>query len=292
MPNAGHAISPCCAEARSHREAAGRNSDDDRHFVTVNAIRKIERLGAQVTTASVDITDVDQVENWLSNHLREGGRPVRGIVHAAGSVDDQLLVNMTEADFTKVLAPKTVGTRLLHNAFQGHDLEFFVMFGSAGSVIASPGQGNYAAANAFLDAFAHYRQAEGLPALTIGWGPWSVGMVEELKLEKIYAQRGIELITPAAGALILDRLINQNAPNVIAISADWMRARQRWARRTAAADVLRTGNSRDFAADAESESSILDFLRNARKLTGWTRWQTMFGRSSPRSSKSQLPTSG
>ena len=61
------------------------------------------------------------------------------------------------------------------------------MFGSAGSTIASPGQGNYAAANAFLDAFAHYRQAQGLPALTIGWGPWSVGMVEELKLEKIYA---------------------------------------------------------------------------------------------------------
>ena len=100
------------------------------------------------------------------------------------------------------------------------------MFGSAGSTIASPGQGNYAAANAFLDAFAHYRQAQGLPALTIGWGPWSVGMVEELKLEKIYAQRGIELITPAVGARILDRLINQTTPSVVAISADWSRARQ------------------------------------------------------------------
>ena len=99
------------------------------------------------------------------------------------------------------------------------------MFGSAGSTIASPGQGNYAAANAFLDAFAHYRQAQGLPALTIGWGPWSVGMVEELKLEKIYAQRGIELITPAVGARILDRLIGQKMPNVVAISADWSRAR-------------------------------------------------------------------
>ena len=69
-------------------------------------------------------------------------------------------------------------------------------------------------------------QAQGLPALTIGWGPWSVGMVEELKLEKIYAQRGIELITPAVGARILDRLINQRTPNVVAISADWGRARQ------------------------------------------------------------------
>lgn len=95
---------------------------------------------------------------------------MRGVIHAAGSVDDQLLVNMSESNFAKVMAPKVTGTRVLHNVFHKHDLEFFVMFGSAGSVIASPGQGNYAAANAFLDAFAHYRQAQGLPALTIGWG--------------------------------------------------------------------------------------------------------------------------
>ncbi len=135
-------------------------------------------------------------------------------------------MNTSEVDFAKVMAPKVIGTRVLHDTFKDHDLEFFVMFGSAGSTIASPGQGNYAAANAFLDAFAHYRQAQGLPALTIGWGPWSVGMVEELKLEKIYAQRGIELITPAVGARILDRLINQKTPSVVAISADWSRARQ------------------------------------------------------------------
>ncbi len=200
-------------------------TEDDPHFATVTTIRAIERLGVQITTASVDVADGDQVTAWLSDHIRDGGRPVRGIVHAAGSVNDQLLVNMSEDDFAKVMAPKITGTRVLHDAFKDHDLEFFVMFGSAGSTIASPGQGNYAAANAFLDAFAHYRQAQGLPALTIGWGPWSVGMVEELKLEKIYAQRGIELITPAVGARILDRLINQKTPNVVAISADWSRAR-------------------------------------------------------------------
>ncbi|OBK23641.1 polyketide synthase [Mycobacterium asiaticum] len=198
---------------------------DNTQYAIVQTIRKIERIGAQVVTASVDITDAHQVQSWLDDYTRQGGREVRGIVHAAGSVHDQLLVNISEADFAKVLAPKITGTRVLHNAFQHHDLEFFVMFGSAGSVVASPGQGNYAAANAFMDAFAHYRRAQGLPALTIGWGPWSVGMVEELKLEKVYAQRGIELITPAAGVRILDRLINQKAPNVIAISADWRLAR-------------------------------------------------------------------
>ena len=198
---------------------------DDPHAAIVETIRSIERLGARVSTASVDVTDVDQVRSWLDAHSDDDGRPVRGIVHAAGTVADQLLVNASESDFAAVLAPKTIGTRVLHDVFGGHDLEFFVMFGSAGSAIASPGQGNYAAANAFLDAFAHFRRAQGLPALTIGWGPWSVGMVEELKLKKIYAQRGIDLITPASGALILDRLINQKAPNVFAISADWSRAR-------------------------------------------------------------------
>ena len=199
-------------------------TEHDSHFATVSTIRAVERLGVDISTASVDITDSAAVADWLRDHIRDGGRPVRGIVHAAGTVSDQLLVNMSEDDFATVLAPKVTGTRVLHDTFE--DLEFFVMFGSAGSTIAAPGQGNYAAANAVLDAFAAFRQAQGLPALTIGWGPWSVGMVEELKLEKIYAQRGIELITPAVGARILDRLISQRTPSVVAITADWGRARQ------------------------------------------------------------------
>ncbi|OBF93747.1 polyketide synthase [Mycobacterium sp. 852002-51152_SCH6134967] len=199
---------------------------DDPQFTAVDTVRAVERLGAQVSAASVDITDADAVAAWLAGHGRTGDRPIRGVIHAAGAVHDQLLVNVSEDDFLKVLGPKVTGTRALHTAFADEELDFFVMFGSAGSVIASPGQGNYAAANAFLDAFAHQRQAQGLPALTVAWGPWSVGMVEDLNLENVYAMRGIELITPATGALILDRLINQTAPNVIAISADWNRARQ------------------------------------------------------------------
>ena len=253
-------IALLCRSEIPPRNRWSRLTREDRHHATVNAIQKIENLGALVTTASVDIADAGQVKTWLSNHIREGGRPVRGIVHAAGSVDDQLLVNMSETDFSNVMAPKVTGTRVLHNTFKGHDLEFFVMFGSAGSVIASPGQGNYAAANAFLDAFAHYRHAEGLPALTIGWGPWSVGMVEELKLEKIYAQRGIELITPAAGVRILDRLINQETPNVIAISADWKRARSVGLGGQLPLMFSELGTAETSPDHTDPESSILDFL--------------------------------
>ena len=200
--------------------------DDDPSAVTVQAIRAIERLGAHITTASVDVTDADAVAAWLAHHIEHGGRPVRGIIHAAGVVDDRLLVNMTDESLASVLSPKVAGTWALHDTFKDHPLDFFVLFGSAGSTIASPGQGNYAAANAFLDSFAHYRHAHGMPALTVGWGPWSVGMVEQLKLERLYAQRGIELITPAVGVRILDRLLGQRAAAVVAITADWNQARK------------------------------------------------------------------
>lgn len=201
-------------------------AERDAHFAAVRTIEAIERTGTQIASVGVDITDADQVHAWRTEHIRSGGRPFRGLVHAAGLVDDHLLVNMAEGDFAAVVGPKITGTRVLHEAFIDDALDFFVLFGSAGSVIASPGQGNYAAANAYLDAFAHHRRALGLPALTIGWGPWSVGMVEELNLEGIYAQRGIDLITPSVGARILDRLINQQIPSVVAISADWNRARR------------------------------------------------------------------
>lgn len=231
------------------------------HYATVQTIERAERLGADVVCASVDVTDAGQVRAWVEDHSRNGRRPIRGVIHTAGSVDDRLLLNMSEDDFTAVMGPKITGTRALHDALAGHALEFFVMFGSAGSVVASPGQGNYAAANAFLDAFAHYRRAHGLPALTIGWGPWSVGMVEELKLERIYAQRGIELITPSAGARILDRLINQSTPAVVAITADWGRARQMGlaGQLPPMFSELETNEAAD--GGTESGTSILDALR-------------------------------
>ncbi|OBF13777.1 type I polyketide synthase [Mycobacterium sp. ACS4331] len=233
---------------------------DHPQFAAVETIRTIERRGAQVDIASVDISDADQVRAWLSEHHRRGGREVRGIVHAAGSVRDQLLVSLTEQDYAQVVAPKITGTQVLHEVLRGQPLDFFVLFGSAGSTIAAPGQGNYAAGNAYLDAFAHHLRAQGLPALTIGWGPWSVGMVEELKLEKLYAQRGIELITPAVGARILDRMLNQNVAAVVAVSADWSRARHAGmgGRLPLMFADLDAGDSSD--SDTAAETSILDVL--------------------------------
>ncbi|MGV8873322.1 MAG: type I polyketide synthase [Rhodococcus sp. (in: high G+C Gram-positive bacteria)] len=237
-------------------------SVEDAQYRVVDAIRKIEELGAHVITARVDITDVAQVQRWAHDHISGGGRPVRGVIHAAGVVDDQLLVNMDEAAFAKVLAPKIDGARALSSVFHAVELEFFVMFGSAGSVIASPGQGNYAAANSFLDAFAWQLRAQGLPALTIGWGPWSVGMVEELKLEKMYEMRGVELITPAAGGHILDRVINQKVAALVAISADWARLRSTGLAGHLPAIYAELGKAESSGDAAGQGFSLLDLLEN------------------------------
>ncbi|MBV9689307.1 MAG: type I polyketide synthase [Ktedonobacteraceae bacterium] len=190
------------------------------------AIQELETRGASIHVAAVDVADEDQLSTFLAEYERQGWPAIRGVIHTAGVVQDELLVRMNTETFQRVLRPKVRGGWLLHHLLQDYPLDFFVLFSSTGSVIASLGQGNYAAANAFLDALAHHRRSLGLPALSIGWGPWSVGMVEQLKLEHYYTKRGIELITPEVGMQILARVLGQRPVQLTAISANWAVTRE------------------------------------------------------------------
>jgi acyl transferase domain-containing protein/aryl carrier-like protein len=192
----------------------------------VQAIQDLENLGASVHLAAVDVADEEQLSAFLNQYESEGWPTIRGVIHTAGVVQDELLLRMKTETFQRVLRPKVRGGWLLHQLLKDYPLDFFVLFSSTGSVIASLGQANYAAANAFLDALAYYRHAQGLPALSIGWGPWSVGMVQQLKLEQFYTRRGIELITPEAGMQILSRTLGQRPVQLTAISVNWALARE------------------------------------------------------------------
>ena len=187
----------------------------------IAAVRELESMGATVVLASVDVADEAQLGDFLRQYEREGWPAIRGVIHSAGLVRDQLMVQMDAQSFSNVLRPKVHGAWNLHRMLAGAPLDFFVLYSSIGSIVAAMGQANYASANAFLDALAHHRRRQGLPALSINWGPWAVGMVNDLNLTEHYASRGLDIITPEHGMRYLARLIGQQAAQAAVLSADW-----------------------------------------------------------------------
>jgi myxalamid-type polyketide synthase MxaE and MxaD len=190
----------------------------------VAAILDLERMGASVHVCAVDVADETQLGEFLDQYRREGWPPLRGVVHAAGLIKDQLLMRMDLGAFREVLKPKLYGSWLLHSLTLRDELDFFVMFSSATSVLGRAGQANYAAANAFMDGLAHYRKRMGLPALSINWGPWSeVGMYARAGLFEGSTSRSVENINPEQGAELLSLLVGKQAGALMVINADWTR---------------------------------------------------------------------
>ena len=132
------------------------------------AIEAMQEVGAEVKVATADVTHQQQVTRVLADI--PPGIPLRAIIHAANVYDDAVLLQLNQERFQKVMAPKVIGAWNLHMETLNTPLDFFVLFSSITSLVGNPGQANYVAANAFLDALAHYRHAQGLPALTINWG--------------------------------------------------------------------------------------------------------------------------
>ena len=152
------------------------------------------------------------------------GRPLRGIFHAAGALDDGVLPQQSWERFATVFGPKVSGAWNLHLATRGAPLDYFVLFSSASALLGKPGQSNYAAANAFLDAMAHRRRADGLPATSINWGAWGeVGMAASLAAghQGQMAGRGVELIAPDKGVLALERALIEGDAQTAVLPVRW-----------------------------------------------------------------------
>src|SRR5262249_9041339 len=139
----------------------------------VKAISSLQEEGASVHTAAIDIADREGLERVFTEH-RTKLPPVRGVFHLAASLEDGTLLNLSARHFSgPAFASKALGPYNLHLLTREMNLDLFVFFSSVASVFGAPGAANYAAANAFIDALAKHRQAEGLPAVSINWGPWS-----------------------------------------------------------------------------------------------------------------------
>jgi acyl transferase domain-containing protein len=184
-------------------------------------VRELEQRGVRVAVHSVDVSRRVDLERAFA--ALAAMPPLRGALHLAGALDDGTLVQQTWERFERVLAPKAAGAWNLHKLTAGMPLDFFVMFSSAASVIAAPGQGNYAAANAFLDALAHERRRQGLPATSINWGAWAAGMAAREGLSQRQEQIGLAAMTAEEGLAALDQILLEGPAQTGAARFDWER---------------------------------------------------------------------
>jgi NAD(P)-dependent dehydrogenase (short-subunit alcohol dehydrogenase family)/acyl carrier protein len=190
------------------------------------AIAAMEAQGASVRVFQADVSRQEDIAHVLAE-IERSMPPLRGVVHVAGVLDDGVLLQQDWERFQRVMAPKVEGAWNLHILTRHCPLDFFVLFSSMASLMGSPAQGNYAAANAFLDGLAWQRRSEGLPGLSINWGPWAeVGMVAGLRDQdqRRHAEKGVEPILPGDGARAFGQLLRDGA------SSQLMVAPIRWGR--------------------------------------------------------------
>jgi len=156
---------------------------------------------AQVAVVAGDVSAPGVAER-LFNVAEETGLPLRGVVHGAAVIDDQIVMSLSKESLERVWAPKAAGALRLHAAAADRALDWWIGFSSTSSLLGAPGQGAYAAASAWLDGLAAWRRASGQPATTINWGQWSdVGVARSLTFS------ALDPITPAEGIEALESVL-------------------------------------------------------------------------------------
>ncbi len=189
------------------------------------SLRSIQASGAEVCVRLADVADSSQIVALVAE-FRNHPRPLRGIIHAAGVLEDATLTQQTPATYRSVLRPKAAGVFALHAATEDLPLDFFVCFSSGTAIVGALGQANYSAANAVLDAFVQWRRYRGLPGLSINWGLWAdVGMGSTLDpraLERLEHFGTLPLPQEQAIAA-LHHLLHTNVAQAAVMGVDWSR---------------------------------------------------------------------
>jgi acyl transferase domain-containing protein/acyl carrier protein len=183
---------------------------------------ELARHGAEATVVACDLADREQVGMLLAAVPVE--RPLGAVVHAAGTVEDGLLQSLDRERLDRVLAPKVDAVLHLHELTAGIELSHFVLFSSAAGVLGTPGQANYAAANAFLDAFAVQRRAAGLPATSLAWGAWELetgisGGMGEADIARL-GRIGLKALSAEQGLRLLDAALGRAEPALVPAAFD------------------------------------------------------------------------
>ena len=210
----------------------------------VAALRELTDRGVRVVAISADVSEAGDVSRALAQ-IDGSMPPLRGIIHAAGVVDDGTLLDQAWGRFETVLASKSAGAWNLHLATREQSLDFFVMYSSIVSVFGGAAQSNYGAANAVLDSLAHLRRGDGLPGLSVNWGPWAGnGMAARLgaRDHARWAGQGIGMLGSARGFGALEALLASGAAQAMVLSINWdvaLRERRGGAEPPLLADLVR-----------------------------------------------------
>jgi len=201
----------------------------------------IRQQGAEVIVALVDITDADALQTVLKQSTSTAF-PLRGIIHSAAVLEDNILLTLQPEQLLRVLAPKVLGALQLEQLTRTTELDFFVVFSSVAAVLSNPGQSSYCAANAFLDSLAEARLASGKCALSIAWGPWAAtGLAARGQLGDRLSARGLKSLQPDDGLQALARLLLSGSSTCCPVVANL--DVERW---------LETANIRDEALFCEA----------------------------------------
>ncbi|NEQ84521.1 MAG: SDR family NAD(P)-dependent oxidoreductase, partial [Moorea sp. SIO2I5] len=200
-------------------------------------VEDLEQAGAKVVVAQADVSDFQEIARVISE-IDHSLPPLRGAIHAVGVLDDGVLPKMTQERFAKVMAPKVQGAWNLHKLTENQPLDFFVLFSSIASLLGSVGQANHAAANAFLDALAHYRRARGLSGLSINWGVVTkIGSAASRQADIRVLQKGMGTIAPQQVLEALELLmLDPAAVEVGVMPIRWSEVLQQWEDRPFLAD--------------------------------------------------------
>ncbi len=187
-------------------------------------VAELAALGTEVSVYAADVTDRDAMRA-VFQQIDDGGDPVRGVVHAAMHLDDEILIDLDDDRFRAVLSPKIGGGLVLDELTRGRDLDFFVVFSSGSVAIGNVKQSAYVAANAALEALVRVRRRRGEPALAIQWGAISdVGYAARTGISVAFERFGIGTATAQEALDIFDRLLGCDDPVVTVANFEWGQA--------------------------------------------------------------------
>ena len=227
----------------------------------VAAIAEMRQRGTQVEVVTGDIADHDTARRLVAA-VEDAGFRVAGVLHSATVLADEIVINMSDSAASRVFTPKISGNWRLHEATAEKNLDWWLTFSSAASLLGTPGQGAYAAANSWVDGLVAHRRSRGLPAVGINWGPWA-----QVGRAQFFADLGFSMITPEQGLAAMELLLAADRSRTGVFSLD---ARQWFQSFPSVAGSSLFAGLRDTTTIERGASKLrteLDALDESQRLT-------------------------